>query len=261
MSDWLAETFQLRFGWSQTTIRPDLREVTDASYIDPLTDILTRGNSGVVPADVTNYDVRAEWRFASGDSFTITLFDKELDQPIEFFETAASDTTIAREILNAESAFVRGVELEALKQLDFLGDIGQMFFVQGNVTLQESELEVGPRASAPTNPVRELAGASDYVANVMLGFDSPGGQHSASLIYNVFGERLFVAGRNGAPDAFEQPFNSLDVNYTWYPTEALTVKVKAQNVLDDTIEIERDGAVTFEEKPGATFSLSAAYKF
>jgi TonB-dependent receptor len=261
MSDWLAETFQLRFGWSQTTIRPDLREVTDASYIDPLTDILTRGNSGVVPADVTNYDVRAEWRFASGDSFTITLFDKEIDQPIEFFETAASDTTIAREILNADSAFVRGVELEGLKQLDFLGDIGQLFFVQGNVTIQESELEVGPRASAPTNPVRELAGASEYVANVMLGFDSPAGRHSASLIYNVFGERLFVAGRNGAPDAFEQPFNSLDLNYTWYPTDALTVKLKAQNVLDETIEIERQGVVVFEEKPGATFSLSAAYRF
>jgi hypothetical protein len=72
---------------------------------------------------------------------------------------------------------------------------------------------------------------------------------------------LFVAGRNGAPDAFEQPFNSLDLTYSWYPTAALTVKLKAQNVLDETIEIERAGVITFEEKPGATFSLSAAYKF
>lgn len=261
MSDWLAETFQLRFGWSQTTIRPDLREVTDASYIDPVTDILTRGNSGVAPADVTNYDVRVEWRFAGGDSLSVTLFDKEIDRPIEFFESPASDTTIAREILNAESAYVRGVELEGLKQLDFLGDIGAMFFVQGNLTLQESELVAGPRASAPTNPVRELAGASEYVANVMLGFDSPGGQHTASVIYNVFGERLFVAGRNGAPDGFEQPFHSVDLTYSWFATDALTVKLKAQNVLDETIEIERKGIVTFEEKPGATFSLSASYKF
>ena len=68
MGDWLADTFQLRFGWSRTAIRPDLREVTDASYIDPITEIVTRGNSGVVPADVDNYDIRAEWRFAGGDS-------------------------------------------------------------------------------------------------------------------------------------------------------------------------------------------------
>lgn len=261
MSDWLADTFQLRLGWSRTAIRPDLREVTDASYIDPITEIVTRGNSGVVPADVDNYDLRAEWRFSGGDSVSVTLFDKEIDQPIEFFESAASDTTIAREIVNADSAYVRGVEIEGLKQLDFLGDLGAMFFVQGNLTVQESELVAGPRADAPTRPVREMAGASEYVANVMLGFDSTDGKHTASLIYNVFGERLYVAGRNGAPDGFEQPFHSVDLTYTWYPSDALTIKAKAQNVLDEEIQIERAGLITFEEKPGATLSLSAAYRF
>jgi TonB-dependent receptor len=261
MSDWLAETFQLRLGWSKTTIRPDLRELTDASYIDPLTDILTRGNSGIVPADVDNYDLRAEWHFASGDNLTVTLFDKEIEQPIEFFESAASDTTIAREILNAQSAFVRGVEIEGLKRLGFLGSAFDTLFVQGNLTVQDSELVAGPRADAPTNPVRKMAGASDYVANVMLGFDSPGGRHTAALIYNVFGERLYVAGRNGAPDGFEQPFHSIDMTYSWFPTDALTIKAKAQNLLDEKIEIEREDIVTFEEQPGTTLSLSASYRF
>lgn len=261
MSDWLAETFQLRFAWSQTTIRPDLRELTDASYIDPITDILTRGNPGVVPADVDNYDIRAEWHFGGGDSFTVTLFDKEIENPIEFFESAASDTTIAREILNAESAYVRGIELEGLKRLGFLGGFWDTLFLQGNVTVQESELVAGPRADAPTNPVREMAGASEYVANVMLGFDSPGGKHSGSIIYNVFGERLYVAGRNGAPDGYEQPFHSVDLTWSWYPTDSLTIKAKAQNVLDEVVEIEREGVITFEEKPGTALSLSASYRF
>jgi TonB-dependent receptor len=261
MGDWLADTFQLRLGWSRTAIRPDLREVTDASYIDPITEIVTRGNSGVVPADVDNYDLRAEWRFAGGDSLSVTLFDKEIDHPIEFFESAASDTTIAREIVNAESAHVRGIELEGLKQLDFLGELGRMFFVQGNLTVQESELVAGPRADAPTNATREMAGASPYVANVMLGFDSADGKHTASLIYNVFGERLFVAGRNGAPDGFEQPFHSLDLTYTWFPSDSLTIKAKAQNVLEEEIEIERGGVTTYHEKPGATVTLSASYRF
>lgn len=261
MSDWLAETFQLRFGWSQTTIRPDLRELTDATYIDPITDILTRGNSGIVPADVDNYDIRAEWHFASGDNLTVTLFDKQISNPIEFFESAASDTTIAREILNADSAYVRGVEFEGLKRLGFIGSYFDNLFLQGNVTVQDSELEAGPRADAPTNPVREMAGASEYVANLMLGFDSPGGKHTTSIIYNVFGERLYVAGRNGAPDGFEQPFHSVDLTYSWYPTDALTIKAKAQNILDETIEIEREDIVTFREKPGTALSLSASYRF
>ena len=48
MTEWWAETFQLRFGWSETSVRPDLREITGASYIDPITGDLTRGNPGVI---------------------------------------------------------------------------------------------------------------------------------------------------------------------------------------------------------------------
>jgi outer membrane receptor protein involved in Fe transport len=261
MTDWWAETFQLRLGWSETAIRPDLREITDASYIDPLTDDLVKGNSGVVPSDVSNYDIRAEWFFSSGDNFTITLFSKDIELPIEFFESPASDTTIAREILNADSAKVHGIEFEFLKELAFIGGPFDMFFLQGNLTVQDSELVVGPRASAPTNPVRKMTGASDYVANLMVGYDSRNARHTASLIYNIFDERLYVAGRNGAPDGFEQPFTSVDVTYSWYPTDAITVKAKAQNILGDKITIERGGVQTFEEEPGTSFAVGVQWSF
>ena len=46
----------------------------------------------------------------------------------------------------------------------------------------------------------------------------------------MFGERLFAFGRFG-PDAYEQPFHSLDFTYFWYPTDRMTVKLKAQNLL------------------------------
>ena len=262
MTEWWAETFQLRFGWSETAVRPDLREITAASYIDPITGDLTRGNPGVVPSDVTNFDIRGEWFFGNGDNLTVTLFRKDIDKPIEFFESAASDTTIAREILNANEATVEGVEVEFLKELGFMGGFMDTMFLQGNVTLQDSELKCDANAAfpceadAPTNPTRQLSGASDYVANFMLGFDAPNARHTASLIYNVFGERLYVAGRNGAPDGFEQPFHSLDLTYFWYPTDTITLKIKAQNLLDESVRIERAGVLVFEEEPGSTFSIS-----
>lgn len=256
IGDLWAETFQLRFGWSETAIRPDLREITDASYVDPVTDDLVDGNPGVVPSAVNNFDVRAEWFFSSGDNVTMTLFHKQIDRPIEFFESAASDTTVAREIVNAESAEVTGIEIEALKELGFLGSAFDTMFVQGNLTVQDSELVAGPDADAPTNNVRELTGASRYVANFALGFDSPDARHSASLAYNVFGERLYVAGRNGAPDGYEQPFHSLDLTYSWYPSDTITIKAKAANLLGEQLEIERAGVVTFEEDPGSSYSLS-----
>ena len=82
---------------------------------------------------------------------------------------------------------------------------------------------------------------------------------TASLIYNVFGERLYVAGRNGSPEGFEQPFHSLDLTYFWYPTENFTLKAKVQNLLGEEIEIERAGVMTFAEDPGTQISLSFSW--
>ena len=255
------ELFQLRFGWSETTVRPDLREITDASYIDSITDDLVDGNPGVVPSDVTNFDVRGEWFFNNGDTFTVSIFQKEIDRPIEFFESAASDTTVAREIVNAESARLHGIELEGLKELGFLGEWAEAFFLQGNLTWQDSELVAGEQADAPTNNVRPLAGASEYVANLVLGFDSHDGAHTSTIAYNVFGERLYVAGRLGAPDGYEQPFHSLDFTHSWYPTENITVKAKLRNILDQSVRIEREGVVVFTERPGSTASVSFKWEY
>jgi len=259
MTDWWAETFQLRFGWSQTVVRPDLREITDASYVDARTGFLTRGDPSVVPSDISNFDLRAEWFFSNGDNLTVGLYAKDIKNPIEFFESAASDTNRSREIINAESGNVYGIEVEGLKALGFLGEFWEAFFVQGNLTLQESELVAGIAADAPTNSVRDLSGASNYVINFLIGFDSFNTRHAATLSYNVFGERLFVAGRRGAPDAFEQPFNSLDLTYSWYPRDGATVKLKLQNILDESVTIKRRDLIVFDEKPGMGVSLSVKW--
>jgi len=254
-----ADTFQLRFGYSETAVRPDLREIAGTSYIDPITDDLTRGSFGVQPALIDNFDLRAEWFWGNGDNFTVTAFYKDLQDPIEFFESAASDTTIAREIVNAESAEIQGVEVEFLKELGFLGNFFDSFFLQANATFQDTELVAGPNADAPTNPVRPLSGASDWITNIVLGYDSPEARHSATLVFNTFGERLYTAGRLGAPDSYEQPFNSLDLTYSWFPTDQITVRFKAVNLLGDEISIDRAGVTVFQEEPGTTFSVSFQY--
>ena len=63
------------------------------------------------------------------------------------------------------------------------------------------------------------------------------------------------------PDGYEQPFHSLDVNYSFYPSDSWTVKLKVQNILDETVEIRRAGIVTFSETPGMAVSLKVKYDF
>ena len=256
-----AEDFQLRFNYSETVVRPDLREITPSSYIDPLTDAIVSGSPNVTPSTVENWDLRAEWFFESGDTFTMSLFYKDITDPIEMFQSAAFEEALSMQIINAESAEVYGMEFEWLKNLGFLGDTFSNFFVAGNATVLDSEIVAGDKADAPTNEKRPMAGASDFAFNAQLGWDSDDGMHSAMLIYNVFDERLLFGGRLGQPDAYEQPFNSLDFTYFFYATDQFTVKLKAQNLLDEAISIEQDGVETFTVSPGQGFSLDLRYQF
>ncbi len=260
-SDWLADTFQLRFGWSRTSVRPDLREVTAASYIEPITGELVFGRQDITPADVENLDLRGDWYFSSGDRFSLSLFSKEISNPIEFFEIPRSDTARAIGIFNVDRTSISGVELEGLLRLGFLGDWGNAWFLQGNVTMQDAETVVDNFEIAPTNNVRSAAGASDYIANLMLGFDSEDLKHTASLIYNVFGPRLYRAGRNGDPDEYQQPFHSLDFTYAWYPTEAMTAKLKIQNLLGEETQLKADDVTVFRQRVGTSFSVNLEYQF
>lgn len=263
--DFWAEDFQLRFGWSETITRPDLREVSAATYIDPLTDARVRGNPDLLTSDLLNYDVRAEWLFSSGDTFTVSGFYKEITNPIETIESAGTDDNVSLTFINAESAEIYGVEIEGLKSLGFLADWAgtwtDAFFIGGNATWSDSELVVGDAALNLTNGTRPMTQHSEYLVNVQLGFDAPNQVHSASLVYNMFSERIFFAGRNGAPDAYEQPFNSLDLVYSFFPTESLSFRLRAQNLLDDTVEVKRGDTTVLEQEVGITFKLDARLKF
>jgi len=254
-----AETFQLRLGASETVARPDLREISEATYIDPLTEARVSGTAGLRTSPIANFDIRAEWFFESGDNFTFSLFYKDIERPIETAEGAGSDNNVFVTFVNAESAEITGLEIEWFKNLASLGGrLGRWvepFFFSGNVTISDSELVVGDVGLDLTNPERPMTGHSDYIGNLQLGFDSANGAHSWSLVYNTFGERVFFAGRGGAEDTFEKPFNSLDLVYTYYPTSRLSLKFRMQNMLDEKVELEQAGVTILEQKVGTTAKL------
>jgi TonB-dependent receptor len=259
-----AERFQLRFGWSQTTARPDLREVSDAQYIDPFTEARVRGNPNLVSSNLDNLDLRGEWFLGGGDSITASLFYKKIDAPIETVAAAGTDDNIALTFINADSADLYGVELEWLYSLEGLtpeSGLADGFFMSGNVTVSDSELTVGAAAPDLTSNKRRLTQHAPWVVNLQLGYDSPNERHSASLAYNGVGERLYFAGRGGAPDAYEQPFHSLDLVYSYYPLEQLSLKFRLQNLLDQNTTIEQEGVKVLEQTVGMTYKFDLTYRF
>ncbi len=258
-----ADDFQLRLGWSETVARPDLREISDATYIDPLTEARIRGNPDLEDANLSNFDLRAEWFFEGGDNLTVSLFYKDISSPIETVEAAGTDDNIALTFINAETAEISGIEFEGLKGLGFLGDGGwtESFFVSGNVTFSDSEITIGDSAPGLTNNKRPMTGHSDLVVNFQLGYDSPDERHSASLAYNMYSDRIFFAGRGGADDAEEQAFNSLDLIYSFHPTEKMTLKLRLQNLLDEDTVIEQGGVDVLTQNVGITAKIDFGYRF
>ncbi len=255
-----AEDFQFRIGLSQTVARPDLREVSASSYIDPLTETRIRGNPELETSPIDNVDLRAEWFFGNGDNFTASLFYKDIERPIETVQGAGTDDNISLTFINAESASISGLEVEWLKDLSTFGwDFLDPFFFSGNITLSDSELTVDAVANNLTNGVRPMTGHSEYVANLQLGFDSNNGAHTLTLAYNTFGERLFFAGRDGAPDAYEQPFDSLDLVYSFFPTGRLSLKFRVQNLLDEELEIQQNDVTIIEQTVGTTAKIDVKW--
>ena len=122
------------------------------------------------------------------------------------------------------------------------------------MVLSDSELTF-TEASSQTSLTRRLTGHSEYVVNTQLGYDSENAKHSASLLYNVFGDRVFFGGRSPSPDAFEDPFHSLDLTYSYFPTDSLTLRLRAQNLLNENREFYRDDVRIIDVESGARLRL------
>lgn len=261
----LEEDMQLRASIGQTVVRPDLREVSSATYIDPLTDFPIAGTPGLSTTAITNYDLRWEWYRDNGNNLSVGLFYKDMEAPIESVQSPAQDGPPLIRIANAESGEVYGVELEFLQGLDFVGEgVWDNLFTSGNITVSDSEIVLDRQniveqtgvSAAITNTTRRMTGHSEYVVNFQVGFDSDNGEHSASVVYNVFGERILFPGIDGFDDSYEEPFHSLDMVYKYYPDFNTTVTFKVQNVLNEDKEIVFEDTLLRSETRGTSFSLS-----
>lgn len=264
------DDMQLRFSFGETVVRPDLREVSSATYIDPLTDFPIAGTPGIRTTAIKNYDMRWEWYREAGNNLSVGLFYKDMTDPIESIQSPAQDGPPLIRIANAESGELFGVEIEFLQGLDVIGEgVWDNLFVSGNVTISDSEIELDFQnivdqtgvSAAITNTTRRLTGHSQYVVNLQFGFDSDNGEHSGSLVYNVFGDRILIPGIDGFDDSFEQPFHSLDMVYRYFPDFNSTVTFKLQNIFNEQKEIEFEDTLVRSETRGTGISLSYKYDF
>lgn len=277
------EQMQFRLNVSESAIRPDLRDISTTFFIDPLTEFLVRGSPLLQSSKLRNVDFRWEWYRENGNNLSAALFYKDIDNPIELVELgtvggAAPNLLTA----NGETGELYGAEVEFLQDLSFINDDLIDFFMTGNITVSDSEVTIGAvdddvtslfetqlldaldatsASNIITNNTRRLVGHSEWVINFQLGYDSPNGEHSATLVYNAFGPRIIVPGTRGFEDAEEQTFHSVDFNYSYYPDFNSQIKFSVKNLLDEEKQISQEGLDLLREERGIEFGLSYSYTF
>ena len=162
------------------------------------------GNPDLKRALIDNYDIRWEYYPKAGETFSIGMFYKDFQNPIESIVVVSAQHSVTYQ--NADSAKNTGLEMDFRKSFEFISPSLETFFVSGNASWIRSRVQLDENAGIQTSNERPLEGQSPYVYNLQLGYDHPEGLWGVTSLYNVFGPRITEVGALGAPTIISYPF-------------------------------------------------------
>ncbi|MEY4642320.1 MAG: hypothetical protein RLZZ227_2314, partial [Pseudomonadota bacterium] len=253
------QNMQVRIGYSQTTSRPDFRELSPSVFIHPVTGLEIVGNPELSVAFVDNYDLRWEWYFSGRESVSIGLFLKEFTNPIEAIIVPGIDNR--RTFVNADAGEIRGIEFDGYRWLDAISPKLENWFASANLTLLDSEVIIKPEnAGILTEPTRQMQGQADFITNLQIGYDDSF-KHMGSLVLHMTGDRIREAGVLGAPNVIERAYPEIDLNYVLTVNEHLDLNLKARNLLQRERRSTQGGYDVNSWIEGRDYSLSLTYTF
>jgi outer membrane receptor protein involved in Fe transport len=252
----------VRAVWAQTIARPNFRELAPVSteeFIDGDEFLGTKGCSpGESPAygdpnraedcltlsSINNYDLRWEWFRRPGEVLAVSLFYKNIQDPIEFISFNLFGTRTVIQPLNFRTGTVQGFELEARTDLGFAADWLSGVTIGGNYTNLGSEVEVLEQVGFGLDEeTRQLQGQPADLLNAFVTYDNGQKGISSGLFFNRVGETLITgaaAGDNGTPSVYEEPISFLNFTFTkrlkQFERGALSFTFKAKNILEAEIE-------------------------
>lgn len=201
----------LRLSGSQTVIRPELRELAPLNLYDFELNASVQGNPSLERTKILNADLRYELYPRAGELFTVGVFFKHFDKPIEQLINEGIGGSSTFIYANPESATSYGAELEVRKKLDFTSTLKNFTF-QANVAYIKSKVK-----DAALDVDRPLQGQSPYVLNIGLLYDLEKTGFSSTVLFNRVGERIYLVGdkSQGAddPNTYEAPRSLLDIQF------------------------------------------------
>ncbi len=269
----------LRASYGKTVNRPEFREVSPSVYYDFELNAEVQGNPDLEMATIDSYDLRYEYYPTAGEVVSVGLFYKSFINPIEWNFTDMGGT-YRYSYENAAGAYTAGIEVDVRKRLDFIGMPEVAFVFNGSLVASEVDFK---NEGLIQQRSRALQGQSPYIVNVGLYYDSDEDLGlSASVLYNVIGERIMGIGKSITsdpadvdqylPDSYEMPRHMVDLTLG-KTFGKFDVKLGVKNILNSPVVLKQFPTVTVggvqesreqitrEYYEGVSFSLGFSYKF
>lgn len=193
----------LRVTASQTVIRPELRELSALSIYDFELNASVSGNPDLKRTKITNTDLRYELYPSAGETFSVGIFYKNFENPIESVYQEGSGGSSLFSFQNAAKATAFGAEFDVRKKLT------KRFTFQANASYINSKIE-----DANIGISRALQGQSPYLLNAGLLYDVVEKGLNITALVNQVGKRIYLVGDiqagAGSPDVYENPRALID---------------------------------------------------
>lgn len=262
---------QVRLSYSQTINRPDLKELSRSTYIDPDTREYYSGNPELQIAEIQNIDLRWEKYLNSFENFSLAVFSKQFKNPIEVTEIPAIGGTYYT-YDNVDAAINQGLEFQGRFWLRRLfGNSIPAFYIDTNLTVIDSKIDLSNlENSILTNTERPLQGQAPWVVNLNIGYENLIKEINANLLLNMQGDSISKVGTKGSSldetgvqDTYLVTPPTLNFVYSqrlyWGAEDKLKLKVKIDNILNGKYQERVLDNITKTYQKGISASASLTY--
>jgi outer membrane receptor protein involved in Fe transport len=268
----ITEKANIRLAGGVTYTKPVIMEAYPIEYINA-DGTSMRGNENLVNSDNYNVDLKYEFFPTAKEMLAVGLFGKKMNNPIERTFTANAAQSTITTYLNSDNAILYGAEIEFIYDLGRLTETLKDLSLGFNTSLMATKVDVSPENKLETFQTRDLQGASKWLINSDLKYQfevNKNWSNTVSLVYSVFGKRIYAVGTRGLDHIYELPVQQLDFVWSSKLSDHIDFKFSADNLLDPArqLKIGNDSTtpVVVDEiarsyKKSRGFSLSLGYTF
>ena len=267
----LTEKSNLRLAFSQTIARPNMRELAPFEQFDTKNGFYNVGNPGLKRTLINNFDIRYEFYTRPGEIIAVSAYYKTFKDPIiRAFNHKATIPELS--FVNVDKAEVLGAEFEFRKSLDFISPFLHDFYINTNLTLINSRVDIPVKEIENSKNVdstyavesRPFQGQAPYIVNAILTYANPKIGHESSLSFNVSGPKLYSISLFATPDIYESPVPFLNFKTTQNVGKYWQFSLVMRNLLNAKVaktQVYRGQTYYAESyQIGRTFGLGVSFK-